>query len=212
MENMKKVASLSERLIEAMSLSGKKQIDLSRETGVSRSTISRSVAGEIEPTHTTILKLAAALNVSDLWLYGYDVSPEPASRQIAGACTNRIASRDTFAENLRYYIKCSQKTQKEIADALGVSTPTFNDWVNGKKYPRIDKIDKLADYFGVSKADLIESHQSKFVPTNSISQEILDVILRLCTDSDFLDTIERLNTLTPDQFASIKQILNAFTK
>ena len=35
----------------------------------------------------------------------------------------------------------------------------MSDWVNGKKFPRIDKIELLAQYFGIQKSDLIEAHE-----------------------------------------------------
>lgn len=65
-------------------------------------------------------------------------------------------SKEIFSKNLRYYIDKSDKTQKEIAQAIGVSAPTLNEWLNAKKMARIDKIQKLADYFGILKSDLIE--------------------------------------------------------
>ena len=65
-------------------------------------------------------------------------------------------SKQVFSRNLQKYIADSGKTQKELADIIGVSAPTFNEWVSGKKFPRIDKIQKLADYFGILKSDLIE--------------------------------------------------------
>ena len=43
-----------------------------------------------------------------------------------------------------------------MAEDIGVATSTFNDWVKGKKYPRIDKIELLANYFKIKKSDLIE--------------------------------------------------------
>ena len=68
-------------------------------------------------------------------------------------------SRQVFSRNLRKYIADSGKTQKELADIVGVSAPTFNEWVSGKKFPRIDKIQKLADLFGILKSDLIEEKE-----------------------------------------------------
>jgi transcriptional regulator with XRE-family HTH domain len=68
-------------------------------------------------------------------------------------------SKQVFSQNLRRLIADSGKTQKEIADIIGVSAPTFNEWVSGKKFPRIDKIQKLADYFGILKSDLIEEKE-----------------------------------------------------
>jgi transcriptional regulator with XRE-family HTH domain len=48
------------------------------------------------------------------------------------------------------------KTRRDVCDDLGFSYYTYSDWVNGKKFPRIDKIEMLADYFGIEKSDLIE--------------------------------------------------------
>ena len=41
---------------------------------------------------------------------------------------------------------------------MGVKYTTFTDWVKGNSYPRIDKIEMMANYFGISKADLVEDH------------------------------------------------------
>lgn len=65
-------------------------------------------------------------------------------------------SKEVFARNLRYYMESRGKTQKELAAIVGVSAPTMNDWLKAKKYPRIDKIEILANYFGILKSDLIE--------------------------------------------------------
>ena len=65
-------------------------------------------------------------------------------------------ARSIFVNNLRTCIKNSDKTYKEVAQGIGVSEPTFHSWVYGKKYPRIDKIEALAHYFGVSVSDLVD--------------------------------------------------------
>lgn len=61
-----------------------------------------------------------------------------------------------FSNNLRRLIDVSSKTQKEVADAIGVSQQIMNVWVRGKAIPRMGKIQRLADYFGVEKSDLID--------------------------------------------------------
>lgn len=73
MKGMKRVASTPDRLREAMADANKKQIDIARETGISHSTISRYLSGAVEPRQEAIIKLATVLNVSEWWLYGYDV-------------------------------------------------------------------------------------------------------------------------------------------
>lgn len=73
---------------------------------------------------------------------------------------SNIGNKETFSKNLTFYLSISGKEQKEIAEDIGVATSTFNDWVKGKKYPRIDKIELLANYFGIKKSDLIEDKTS----------------------------------------------------
>lgn len=65
-------------------------------------------------------------------------------------------NKNIFAINLQKQMKIKNKTRKEICSELGISYYTFSDWVNAKKYPRMDKIDLLAEYFNISKSDLIE--------------------------------------------------------
>lgn len=73
MKEKQRVASTPERLREAMQAADKKQIELATETGLSHSTISRYLSGKVEPRQDAIIKLARALNVSEWWLWGYDV-------------------------------------------------------------------------------------------------------------------------------------------
>lgn len=74
---------------------------------------------------------------------------------------SNIGNREVFSKNLSYYIEISKRDQKEIARVIGVAPSTFNEWVKGKKYPRIDKIEMLANYFGILKSDLIEDTKAK---------------------------------------------------
>lgn len=72
-----------------------------------------------------------------------------------------IGNKDVFAKNLSYYIEKSGKTRGEICEDLGIAYSTFSEWINGRKYPRIDKIEQLANYFGILKSQLIESTSSQ---------------------------------------------------
>jgi len=61
-----------------------------------------------------------------------------------------------FSKNINYFIAQSGKTQKEIAKALGYNATTFNTWCVGKVLPRAGRVQKIADYFGISKSDLLD--------------------------------------------------------
>ena len=62
----------------------------------------------------------------------------------------------TMGRNIKRYIKQNEMTAAHLAEVIGVSTATISDWSNGKTYPRIDKIEAMADFFGVSKSDVEE--------------------------------------------------------
>lgn len=68
-----------------------------------------------------------------------------------------LGNKEIFSKNLKFYMNLYNKTRTDVAKALGVSYTTFTSWENGTNYPRIDSIERLADYFHVSKADLIEN-------------------------------------------------------
>lgn len=68
-----RVASVASRLKEAMDNAGKSQADLARETGISKATLSRYLSGQFEPKQIAVNKLAVALNVAEMWLWGCDV-------------------------------------------------------------------------------------------------------------------------------------------
>ena len=81
MKGYERVALTKDRLKEAMQRTGKKQADLVRETGLNRGTISRYLSGAVEPRQDAAYKLALALNVSETWLWGYDVPMERSTAQ-----------------------------------------------------------------------------------------------------------------------------------
>ena len=43
----------------------------------------------------------------------------------------------------------NHKSRNEMCHALGIKYTTFTDWIKGNTYPRIDKIDLMANYFGI---------------------------------------------------------------
>ncbi|MDO4468688.1 MAG: helix-turn-helix transcriptional regulator [Bacillota bacterium] len=67
-----------------------------------------------------------------------------------------IEQKKIFSKNLNLLLSQHNKTQKEVADAISVSPQTFNTWCQGIALPRMGKVQRLADYFNIEKADLIE--------------------------------------------------------
>ena len=72
-----------------------------------------------------------------------------------------LGNQELFSRNLSKYVKDCDKTQTEIAKVVGVSTGTFCDQVKGRTYPRMDKLQKLAEFFGIKISDLVEEKPSE---------------------------------------------------
>jgi transcriptional regulator with XRE-family HTH domain len=62
--------------------------------------------------------------------------------------------KEIFAKNLNYFMNRAGTSQADICKALGVSSATVSDWCQGNKYPRTDKIQRLADLLGVRFSNL----------------------------------------------------------
>ena len=68
--------------------------------------------------------------------------------------------KNIFAHNLNKLLSENGKTQSDLVTHFGITASTVSDWCNAKKYPRVDKMQMLADYFGVKKSDLTERQKS----------------------------------------------------
>lgn len=114
-----------------------------------------------------------------------------------------IGNREVFAKNLAYYVERSGKTQKELSEIVGVSKSTFNDWMKAKKYPRIDKIEILADFFHILKSDLIEEKSEDHRKMQEKNSVIADAVVKMKTDSIFLEAVESLMEMDSDKLSKL---------
>lgn len=74
-----------------------------------------------------------------------------------------LGNKEIMAQNIKHYMKAFGIDRKEFCNRLGFKYSTVTDWLNAEKYPRIDKIEMMANFFSINKADLVEPHNS--IPT-----------------------------------------------
>ncbi len=117
-----------------------------------------------------------------------------------------IANKDILSKNLKKYISKSGKDRATIAEELDLSYSTLTDWVNGKKYPRINNIEKLAGYFEVSKSDLIEDFEEKRRDNDALAT----IIVKLRMNKELLDVVEKLVSLDKAKLESLSRLLDTF--
>lgn len=121
-------------------------------------------------------------------------------------------NKKIFAENLKKQMTLKEKSRKDISEALGISYYTVTDWVTGKKYPRMNKVEMLADYFGILKSDLIEEKTEKELQTAEKNNALADIIVKMRTDDEFFSIVKLICSLDENQIKAVKQMLNAFIK
>lgn len=99
-----------------------------------------------------------------------------------------IENREIMGKNILHFMEVNGVNATDVCKACGFKQNTFSDWVNGKTFPRIDKIEKMANYFGISKALLIEERKpSEF---SEESKKILNDYAENGSDAKHTDTVE----------------------
>lgn len=118
-----------------------------------------------------------------------------------------VWSKEVFAANLRMYMDRRGISQKELSEVVGVSATAINDWANAKKYPRIDKIEVLADYFGILKSDLIEDKTKEQREVQEKNDILSDVVIRAQSDDVFMSAVKALYELDSQKLSSLLAFL-----
>lgn len=129
-------------------------------------------------------------------------------------------SREVLAHNLRENMEARNINQSELAKIAGVSPATVSDWLNAKKYPRIDKIEIIAKHFGIKKSDLIEDKSSReeMKENNETLAELgSNPVLwayakKLYGNEKLFELLKRACELNEAQLDSLERMLDAFLK
>ena len=119
-----------------------------------------------------------------------------------------LSSKEIMARNIRKYMESRGISNQKLCDDLNIKYTTFLDWINAKTYPRIGRIELLANYFGCEKSDLIEDKLS----SEDMAQNdfIADVVIRMQSDDDFRGAVMALYELDIGKVAGVRQMLEAF--
>jgi len=116
---------------------------------------------------------------------------------------NNLGNKETMAKNLRRYLDKKGMKITQLADAIDVPYSTVNNWCNGISYPRIDKIEKMARLFGVSKADLVEEEET-------LRAEVLEKAF--AGRPEMRDLFMAADKASVDDIERVIKILNAFAE
>lgn len=94
-----------------------------------------------------------------------------------------IENKEVMSKNIKKNMEKMGVNATEVCKALDIKQNTFSDWINAKTYPRIDKIELLARYFGITKAELVEEQIGPDLIVLSEDEKIIIEVMR--QDHDF---------------------------
>lgn len=95
----------------------------------------------------------------------------------------KVENKEIFANNLSFYMKQKGVDRNTLCADLDLKYTTVRDWLKGITYPRIGKIELLANYFNINKSDLIENKISTAQPSDSLLEKITNTARKLNTDN-----------------------------
>ena len=126
---------------------------------------------------------------------------------------NDKLNKEIMARNIKRYMEMKGVTNQQLCDALGFKYTTFLDWIKGVTYPRIGKIEAMANYFGCEKSDLIEDKLTE--EKEKDNDTLANIIVRLRTDEKFFEVVDSIYSMDSTKLDAVKQMietLKAFGK
>lgn len=116
--------------------------------------------------------------------------------------------RAVFSKNLNRYLSISEKSQKEVADAIGVSPQNFNTWVKGIALPRMSKVQLLADYFGIQKSDLLEEKSDGYY----LNEETAQIAQQIYEDKELRALFDAARDADPEALQAAQAMLKVLKR
>ena len=95
----------------------------------------------------------------------------------------KVENKKIFANNLSFYMEKKGVDRNRLCADLDLKYTTVRDWLKGITYPRIGKIELLANYFNINKSDLIENKIATVQASDSLLEEITNTARKLNTDN-----------------------------
>lgn len=96
-------------------------------------------------------------------------------------------------------------TPYRVGKETGIATSTFSDWKNGKSTPKTDKLQKIADYFGVTVDYLTKGEEPKL---NKYSDEITHLAKKIRNDTELSNALIKYFELSDVKKKHVVELIN----
>lgn len=159
-----------------------------KETGISTATLSDWKNGKSEPKRDKIQKICDFFNVPISYFY----------EEIDSASDS---SYDIFLQLL----KKSGNKASDVSNATGIPASTFSDWKKGKSTPKTEKLQKIADFFGVTLEYLTTGKESK--PPYYLDDETAEIAQQIFENPDMKSLFDMSRKMSPEKLKAHLQFM-----
>ena len=122
-----------------------------------------------------------------------------------------LGNKKVMGLNIQRHLDRMGISRRDFAKAIGVPYSSLTDWINGRTYPRIDKIEKMAQYFGVQKSDLVES-QSETGAVYYSDPETARLAQEMFDDPEMRALFHMKRNMRPEQFQAHYDMMKSLYK
>ena len=174
--------------------------EVAEKLGKNRATVYRYESNEIENLPVgTLEPLAKILETTPAQLMGWEYEEQDENY------------RRIFARNLNRFLKINEKNQADIAMLLNVSQAAVSTWCTGIKLPRMDKVQALADYFGINKSDLLEDKGTQEEDNSYYIDEYAKELAQfLFKNPEYRVLFDAAKDVSADDLEMVKTIIDKF--
>ena len=176
-EPAEEMNSISKRILFVITEKDISYGELSKLTGIPKSALQRYATGQTEKIPIDRLQcIAEAIGTTPERLLGWDEERQE------GEPMEEQKNKEIMAKNIKKYMNRKGVSNQMVCEDLGIKYTTFIDWIKGNTYPRIGKIEMMANYFGCEKSDLIEDKKEKPTEVSELSEKqkkLTDIILSI---------------------------------
>ena len=176
--------------------------EVAEKLGKNRATVYRYESNEIENLPVgTLEPLAKILETTPAQLMGWEDEEQDENY------------RRIFARNLNRFLEVNGKNQADIATLLNVSQAAVSNWCKGIKMPRMDKVQALADYFGINKSDLLEDKGVQEEDNSYyIDEDAKELAQFLFKNPEYRVLFDAAKDVSADDLEMVKTIIDKFKK
>lgn len=118
-----------------------------------------------------------------------------------------LGNKEIMARNLKKYMDMNNIDRNELCTKLNIKYTTMCDWLNAKTYPRIDKIEMLANYFGISKSDLVEGKNENNYYINEDAREMAQFMFE---NPEYKVLFDASRKVSKEDIETVKAIMDKF--